>query len=450
MTAPKEPEDRMQEHDTDVLVIGSGVGGLATGARLAAAGLAVTVVERMARVGGRASSEERGGFFIPTGAIGIEAGGIIERTFAELELELPIVRPPYPQVAYRIRGQDVYMPEKGGLKIALEAAADDAAEAQAVHDLIIEAMSSAEHPATTVDEWLGRATTNPDVLGIFRRMIPAIHGINSNEMPVSEFIGFLVKMRGYREYGYARGGTISIAAALADHITRHGGRVLLSTSARELEIVDGRVRSVTIQPRGEQPTRVVPKAVVSNIGPRATVKIAGTANLPSDYVGQIDSMKPPVPLLAIFYASEDPVTDFHGMLIPTRTRCLNIAIQPTHLVPELAPSGRHLLMTMAAPPVTDMQVDWKAMEADCLADAEDLFPGIHDHTEVLVKLHFHGEWPVIRSWAGDDAPHSTPVDNLFLVGDGAKPSGFAALPACFEGARLVAGEILGSTARALA
>ena len=50
------------------IVVGSGVGGLCAGARLAAAGTRVTVVERLRQVGGRWSTREIDGFKIPTGA----------------------------------------------------------------------------------------------------------------------------------------------------------------------------------------------------------------------------------------------------------------------------------------------------------------------------------------------------------------------------------------------
>jgi phytoene desaturase len=434
----------MQERRADAVVIGSGLGGVAIAARLATAGMHVVMVERMARLGGRASSEPRKGFFIPTGAIGIEAGGAIERTFDDLGIEFPIVRPPYPQVQYRIRGRDVQMPEKGGLRVALDAAADTPEEADAVQKLMAAGIREEPPADLTVDEWLTSVTQNPDLLGIFRRMIPAIHGINADEMPARELVRFITRMRGYREYGYVKGGTIGVPQALADRVVERGGEVLLSCPARSVEVVDGRARSVIVQPRGEELTRIMADVVVSDIGPRATLELVGENALPSDYVSLIRSMKPPVPLIAVFYASDEPITDFVGMTIPTRTRLLNIAIQPTHLVPELAPPGRHLLMTMGAPAVSDAPVDWKALEADMLADADDMFPGIHERSEVLVKLHYHGEWPVIRAWAGNDAPHTTPLDNLFLVGDGAKPSGFAATPACFEGARLVADDVLGA------
>ncbi len=58
--------------DYDAIVIGSGVGGLAAGGALAAAGLRTLVLEQAGFVGGCASSFEAGGFSFDVGACIIE------------------------------------------------------------------------------------------------------------------------------------------------------------------------------------------------------------------------------------------------------------------------------------------------------------------------------------------------------------------------------------------
>ena len=60
----------------DAVVIGAGAGGMSAAARLTAAGKRVLLVERMNRLGGRASSEIIDGHIVNIGAIAIERGGI--------------------------------------------------------------------------------------------------------------------------------------------------------------------------------------------------------------------------------------------------------------------------------------------------------------------------------------------------------------------------------------
>ncbi len=71
----------MTRESCDVLVIGSGIGGLSAAALLVAAGYKTIVVEKSPRIGGRYSTIDHKGFKITTGAIEIEMGGIIQKVF---------------------------------------------------------------------------------------------------------------------------------------------------------------------------------------------------------------------------------------------------------------------------------------------------------------------------------------------------------------------------------
>ena len=64
----------------DVIVIGAGAGGLFTAARLAHLGFRTLVVERLDKVGGRASTDDIDGFKVNNGAIVIEVGGLTQQT----------------------------------------------------------------------------------------------------------------------------------------------------------------------------------------------------------------------------------------------------------------------------------------------------------------------------------------------------------------------------------
>jgi C-3',4' desaturase CrtD len=75
-----------------ITVIGAGIGGLTAGALLAKRGHQVTVYEQSAIAGGCASTFRRKGFIFDVGATqvaGLEVGGIHQRIFQELGLEVP-------------------------------------------------------------------------------------------------------------------------------------------------------------------------------------------------------------------------------------------------------------------------------------------------------------------------------------------------------------------------
>src|SRR5690348_4289541 len=90
----------------DALVIGAGAGGLCAAARLAHRGRRTLLVESRDRVGGRASTEERDGFKINTGAVAIEYGGVLEETFDEVGAPFEI-RIPEPATKFRIKRREV-------------------------------------------------------------------------------------------------------------------------------------------------------------------------------------------------------------------------------------------------------------------------------------------------------------------------------------------------------
>ena len=101
----------MGSTEFDVVVIGAGAGGLFTAARLAHHGYRTLVVERLDKVGGRASTDDIDGFKVNSGAIVIEVGGITQQTCDEVGAPFDI-REPKPALLYRIGGKNVDWLEK--------------------------------------------------------------------------------------------------------------------------------------------------------------------------------------------------------------------------------------------------------------------------------------------------------------------------------------------------
>lgn len=79
---------------SDVLVVGGGVGGLATAALVARSGLGVHVVERAMTLGGRAATHERQGFLFNEGAHALYRGGAAARVLGTLGVAVAGRRPP--------------------------------------------------------------------------------------------------------------------------------------------------------------------------------------------------------------------------------------------------------------------------------------------------------------------------------------------------------------------
>ena len=104
----------------DVLVIGSGMGGLCTAARLAEQGFRVLVIESAVRIGGRCSTYCRDGFKLATGVVGIERRGLVEDFFGSLGLPFDVR--PADDLRILIGNKQVAVTRRGGMKRLLSAA----------------------------------------------------------------------------------------------------------------------------------------------------------------------------------------------------------------------------------------------------------------------------------------------------------------------------------------
>ncbi len=91
-----------------IIVVGAGIGGLTAGSLLARRGYDVSVYEQAYVPGGCASTFKRRGFTFDVGATqvaGLEPGGIHQRIFEELAIDLPPVTPCDPACAVFLPGE---------------------------------------------------------------------------------------------------------------------------------------------------------------------------------------------------------------------------------------------------------------------------------------------------------------------------------------------------------
>ncbi|MBT5581245.1 MAG: FAD-dependent oxidoreductase, partial [Acidimicrobiaceae bacterium] len=99
----------------DVVVIGSGIGGMCSAAWLASAGLTVAVLERSRHLGGRASHRVRRDAVVTTGAIMIPMGpgSAIRQAFDAVGAEMNMIDTTG-RMRYRLAHGDYDLPPGGG------------------------------------------------------------------------------------------------------------------------------------------------------------------------------------------------------------------------------------------------------------------------------------------------------------------------------------------------
>lgn len=422
-------------HRFDALVIGAGAGGLFAAARLSHRGYRTLVVERLDRVGGRASSEVIDGFTVNNGAIVIEVGGITEQTFAEVGASFD-VRRPKPPILYRIGGRDVDV-TGGGWGFLLSKLTRQGAK---LLDGLGAARSDEGMPTGSLStaDWIRRYTSNENVHGIFRNMCGSVFAVGSEELPAQVFLTYFTRRSAFKKFGFCPEGTLGVWRALADVVVGNGGEVWLDSEVTDLHLaLDGTVRGATVRRPGEQ-VEVTCRVAVSDVGPAATADLVGRDRLPAEYVAGVDTT--PCAMIVVNFASREPLVDAPGLLSFAASRRMAYVAHFTATCPEMAPPGWHLYNGTSVPQPATGAFD-EAEETSLLhADLREHVPGF-DRARILSTSVWRDGWPPQRAVAGFDVAHTTPIANLWNVGDAVKQYANGGTTACAETAALVVDEI---------
>jgi phytoene desaturase len=426
--------DHDEALDYDALVVGAGAGGLAAAARLNQHGFRTLLVESREAVGGRASTVDIEGFRVNTGALIIEQGGENGRLFDDIGVSMGTRVPKQPLVL-RIGKRDVpVMTGPSGLVLRG----------------LLSVVGGAGRRWTrlrpdrgvTVEDWLQAHGAGSFQRGLARNLTSAVFAAEPGDVEAALFFDYFTKRDALDTYAMHPEGTIGPWRALSDHFERTGGTLWLNSEVTEFSFGDGGlVHGATIR-RPDSTVHVRARVVVSNAGPVATVRLSGDDNLPAGFADEIRAQSNPSTLITINFASREPLTTATGVMFFGPTRRLAYAANLTATCPEMAPAGWHLYAGASTPHPATGPFD-HAAELDLLkADLSEQFPGFDDARILSVQICAGEEWPAQRAIAGRDLPQTTPIPNLFNVGDGVREWATGGQSACVQSARLVTERIV--------
>ncbi|MBP2367633.1 phytoene desaturase family protein [Pseudonocardia parietis] len=425
------------ESTFDALVVGAGAGGLFAAARLAHAGYRTLVVERLDKVGGRASTTDIDGFKVNDGAIVIEVGGITEETFAEVGAEFDVRTPEVP-VLYRVGGKDLDV-TRGGWGMLLSTLTRQGAKLVSGIGAARKDDDALPGSELSTAEWVARYSKNDAVQGVFRNMCASVFAVGSEELPARVFLTYFTRKSAFKRFGFCPDGTIGLWQSLAETVTARGGEVWLSSEVEKLHVADGRVTGATIRRDGTA-VEIGCRVAVSNTGPAGTVALVGADALPADYRDQVRAKDRPCSMLAVNFASRERLVDVPGMLLFSKTERLCYVANFTDTCPEMAPPGWNLYVGASVPKPSVGDFDEEREVALLKKDLGEHVPGF-DAARVLSVAVMRDGWPPQRAVAGYDLQPDTPIANLWNVGDGVKEYANGGTTACAETAALVVDRI---------
>lgn len=428
----------MTDNQFDVIVIGAGAGGLCAAARLAHQGYRTLVVERLDKVGGRASTDDIEGFKVNNGAIVIEVGGITQQTCEEVGAPFDI-REPQPPILYRIAGKDVDV-TGGGWGFLLGKLTRQGAK-------LVKGIGAARNDSglpedeLSTAEWVSKYTKNEGVHGIFRNMCASVFAVGSEDLPARVFLTYFTRKSAFKRFGFHPEGTIGLWKALAGAVERDGGEIWLSTPVTKIHTDGDKVTGIEVL-RDGQPVRIDAQVVVSDVGPAATVALIGAENVPPDYQELVKAGDRPTSMISVNFASRERLIEAPGMLSFAKSRRLAYIANFTGTCPEMAPEGWHLYVGTSVPKNPTGDFDEAAEMEFLLQDLRDTIENFDSRARILNVAITRDGWPPQRAVAGFDLSHDTPFAGLWNVGDGVKEYANGGTTACAETAKLVVDKIV--------
>ncbi len=407
-----------------VVVIGGGFGGLAIGALLAKAGVAVTIFEADSQLGGRAKCIERDGYIVDLGLHANRFGhsgpaaGVLDMVGESIEFA-------------KKKDKTSYVYQDGEL-IKRPSAIEDFLETELVPIESRQALTQAlfamigEDPADWYDktllEFVERHTQDEHVKRFFRLLGFTIIAPDIETASAGEVISFIKKAQMADEpLAEPVGGAGQIIDRLADVIKRNGGEILTDCKVDRLEIQAGKAIGVTAERRLHTADAVVFTPPIQHL-----FRFAEKKRFTPEFVGYAEGLEP-TSGVSIDFGLSGPVSDMEGNII-----CLDPVVLgsfPSNYDTTLAPPGKQLSTWLMIVPYAQARQgpELKSALESLREFIRNLYPDFFERVEwerplaflILDGVHLKvGQTRIDRH--DIRSPH---VENLFYVGDTAKGDG---------------------------
>ncbi|MBU2568891.1 MAG: NAD(P)/FAD-dependent oxidoreductase [Gammaproteobacteria bacterium] len=470
--------------DYDVIVIGSGIGGLTAAGLLAKSGKSVLVLESHDRPGGYAHGFRRKKYRFDSGVHlisgcgpdGYRGGQIIYKVLQALDVEHsiefinidPFSHARYPDLdtalpqsveAFCERLGRLFPEEQQGLR-DLTRLCLQVAEEITVADEIIAGTNLAEaqrllpalckYRKATLAEVARKFIANPKLLGLFASNWPYL-GLPPSEV---SFVYWSTMLIGYMVDGayYCKGGFQHLADTLVDGLAQHGGEIRFKSPVDKILIENGRTAGVEVKNE-----KFAAPVVIANADIRHTVcEMIGEQHFPTRYIQRIKKMQHSLSIFAVYIATD---IDLIAQKLAHESFCFqdfdhekNFAATcngeitwlsitaPTLVDPNLAPPGQHLLMLTTLLPyqATDSWQQAKPGYMDAMLKlAGKYIAGLEDHVLFIeggspatmrrYTQNFQGAaygWDVSPSQVGPARlPNQSPLPGLYFAGHWTSPGG---------------------------
>lgn len=468
----------------DVIVIGSGIGGLTAASLLAKSGKSVLVLEAHDRPGGYAHGFKRKKYQFDSGvhlisgcgAKGYSGGQVIYKTLQALdmldEIEFININPfshalfpglsialPQSIDAFVNTLAEQFPDERKGLQALTQLCLQLAEEITIADELMTEVdydrarqlmPALFKHRKSTLGEVTSQYIKDPKLKAVFSSNWPYL-GLPPSQV---SFVYWSTMLIGYMVDGsyYCKGGFQKLANTLVKGMQRYAGEIEYKAAVEKIIIENELVTGVVVNNE-----KIEARTVISNADVRQTVfKMVGEQYFPLRYIQRINKMKHSLSIFVVYLVTDLDLTcmdmshesfyysDYNHDENFFRTEQGDISwlsiTAPTLVEPSLAPIGEHIVMLTTLLPYQAAE-SWKEAKPGymeiMLKMACKTIPGLENHilyqesgspaTMHRYTQNHHGAaygWDVIPAQVGPSRiQNQSPVKGLYFVGHWSSPGG---------------------------
>lgn len=386
------------------VIIGAGLGGLLTGAKLIKAGIDVEIFERLPFIGGRFANLPYKGFMLSTGALHMIPHGS---------------RGPLAQMLREV-GADVTVIDSDPMAVILK----ENGKIISFHDFKKEldltdqvklgtvlAYSLKFKPKTDISfrEWVLKYFDDDFLLRLADSFCGWALSLQAKDVPAREVLEIIDNMYRYKGSGVPKGGCSAVTDSLSDIIRSNGGNIHVQSQVEKIIVKMDSAKGVLVDKKA-----VGADIVISNIGHFGTSRLYECSD--KNYLERISNIRPSKGV-KICLSSNKPLIGHSGVFFTPFTRRINGINEVTNADASLAPPGKHLIMSHQTLFSGDINEEIRLG----INDLKNIFP---DKKYEIIMIQSYSEgWPVNRASSGSDNGNQTPLKDLYVVGDGAKGKG---------------------------